>query len=274
MERWTRARYQPVLPLGKDGKRITACEEHITLSKEAAKEGMVLLKNEGNVLPLKKGTKVALFGKATFDYVKGGGGSGDVTVSYSRNLYEGFLAVAGREAVFDDLAQFYKKNVAEQYGDGKQPGMTEEPKLPEELCRKARAFSDTAVISICRFSGEGWDRDSRDYELTPQERAMVETVKSFFDKVIVVLNVGGIVDTEWFREEKGIQSVLLAWQGGIEGGLAAAELLFGNGNPSGKLSDTFAKKLEDYPSTSGFHESPDYVDYTEDIYVGYGPSGL
>ena len=205
MERWTRARYQPVLPLGKDGKRITACEEHITLSKEAAKEGMVLLKNEGNVLPLKKGTKVALFGKATFDYVKGGGGSGDVTVSYSRNLYEGFLAVAGREAVFDDLAQFYKKNVAEQYGDGKQPGMTEEPKLPEELCRKARAFSDTAVISICRFSGEGWDRDSRDYELTPQERAMVETVKSFFDKVIVVLNVGGIVDTEWFREEKGIQ---------------------------------------------------------------------
>lgn len=269
MERWTRARYQPVLPLGKDGKRITACEEHITLSKEAAKEGMVLLKNEGNVLPLKKGTKVALFGKATFDYVKGGGGSGDVTVSYSRNLYEGFLAVAGREAVFDDLAQFYKKNVAEQYGDGKQPGMTEEPRLPEELCRKARAFSDTAVISICRFSGEGWDRDSRDYELTPQERAMVETVKSFFDKVIVVLNVGGIVDTEWFREEKGIQSVLLAWQGGIEGGLAAAELLFGNGNPSGKLSDTFAKKLEDYPSTSGFHESPDYVDYTEDIYVGY-----
>ena len=64
--------------------------EHIALSKEAAKEGMVLLKNEGEVLPLKKGSKVALFGKAAFDYVKGGGGSGDVTVSYTRNLYEGF----------------------------------------------------------------------------------------------------------------------------------------------------------------------------------------
>ena len=90
MERWARAKYQPVLPLGKEGRRVTACREHIELSKDAAKEGMVLLKNEGPVLPLGKGTKIALFGKATFDYVKGGGGSGDVTVSYTRNLYEGF----------------------------------------------------------------------------------------------------------------------------------------------------------------------------------------
>lgn len=85
----------------------------------------------------------------------------------------------------------------------------------------------------------------------------------------MVMNVGGMVDTDWFVRDDKIQSVLMAWQGGIEGGLAAAELLIGEGNPCGKLSDTFAKTLEDYPSTHNFHESDDYVEYTEDIYVGY-----
>lgn len=243
--------------------------EHIALSKEAAKEGMVLLKNEGEVLPLKKGSKVALFGKAAFDYVKGGGGSGDVTVSYTRNLYEGFRTLADRVVVLEELAQFYRKNVQEQYAAGKEPGMTEEPEVPEELLRKAKAFTEIAVISICRFSGEGWDRDSKDFELTSQEAAMVEQVKSAFEKVIVVLNVGGIVDTEWFKEDPCIQSVLLAWQGGMEGGLAAAELLVGEGSPCGRLADTFAKKLSDYPSSDNFHDSQDHVDYTDDIYVGY-----
>jgi len=269
MERWARARYQPVLPLGEGGKRITACREHIALSKQAAKESMVLLKNEGNVLPLEEGSRVALFGKATFDYVKGGGGSGDVTVSYTRNLYEGFRALGGKVTVCEELAEFYRANVCTQYTMGKQPGMTEEPELPEELLAKARAFADTAIISICRFSGEGWDRDEKDFELTPQEKAMAEKVKASFPRVIVVLNVGGVVDTEWFKEDTRVQSVLLAWQGGMEGGLATAELLLGEGNPCGKLSDTFAKKLSDYPSTESFHESETYVNYTEDIYVGY-----
>ena len=80
MGKWQRALYTPNLPLGEEGKRLTACKEHIELSKNAAKEGMVLLKNEGNMLPIAKGTKLALFGKGTLDYVKGGGGSGDVTV--------------------------------------------------------------------------------------------------------------------------------------------------------------------------------------------------
>ena len=96
MEKWIRARYLPGLPLGKDGKRVTAGKEHIALSRRAAREGMVLLKNEGNALPLEQGCKVALFGKATIDYVKGGGGSGDVTVPYIRNLAEGFAEVIGR----------------------------------------------------------------------------------------------------------------------------------------------------------------------------------
>ena len=102
MDKWIRARFQPGLPLGKDGRRVTASPEHIELSKNAAKEGMVLLKNDG-VLPLQKGQKVALFGKATFDYVKGGGGSGDVTVPYIHNIYDGFVSAAGEEVVFKIL---------------------------------------------------------------------------------------------------------------------------------------------------------------------------
>ncbi len=284
MERWARAKYQPVLPMGEDGRRITASEKHVRLSREAAKEGMVLLKNDDQVLPLKKGSRVALFGKGTFDYVKGGGGSGDVTVSYVCNLYEGFKQKQDKAEVYEELAQFYRKNVEEQYAAGRLPGMTVEPEVPEELLKGAAAFTDTAIVSICRFSGEGWDRmaapgdsgkggetifEEGDFYLSHGENAMVQAVKQSFAKVIVVLNVGGMVASGWFKDAPEIQSVLLAWQGGMEGGLAAAELLLGEGNPSGKLSDTFAGRLEDYPSTKGFHESDAFVDYTEDIYVGY-----
>lgn len=283
MAKWQRVMYQPNLPLGDNGERVTACREHIELSKAAAKEGMVLLKNEGDVLPLEKGAKIALFGKGTFDYVKGGGGSGDVTVEYTVNLYEGFKRLGGRVSVCEELASFYRDNVKQQYDSKVIPGMTVEPELTDELCRSARSFTDTAVITICRFSGEGWDRKSSydksdddssifedgDFYLTHAERAMVEKVKQYFDRIIVVMNVGGMVDTSWFKNDSDIRSVLMAWQGGMEGGSAAAELLCGIGNPSGKLSDTFATNLEAYPSSYNFHESDAYVDYTEDIYVGY-----
>ena len=295
MEKWTRVKFQPNLPLGENGERLTGSLGHIGLSKEAAKEGMVLLKNRGDILPLKKGTRVALFGKATFDYVKGGGGSGDVTVAYIRNLYEGLKMQKDVVSIFEPLCDYYRKDVERQYAQGSVPGMTIEPEVPQELLDEAKAYADTAVISICRFSGEGWDRKSivdtdnknmgegeldmavrsskifanGDFCLSAQEAAMVETVKKNFSKVVVVMNVGGMVDTSWFVREDAIGAVLMAWQGGMEGGLAAAELLAGKGNPSGKLSDTFAQTLEDYPSTGDFHESRDYVNYTEDIYVGY-----
>ena len=262
--------FQPGVGIGENGQRVTACKEHIELSKEAAKEGMVLLKNEQGVLPLAKGSRVALFGKGTFDYVKGGGGSGDVTVEYIRNLWEGFQKLAGRVSVCEELGNYYRNEVEKQYEAGIEPGMTVEPELPEDLCRKARVFTDTAIVTICRFSGEGWDRKSNeDFYLTAGEKAMLSTVKKYFDKIVVVLNVGGMVDTDWFIREEKIPAVLMAWQGGMEGGLAASELLCGIGNPSGKLSDTFAAKLEDYPSSCNFHESDFYVDYTDDIYVGY-----
>lgn len=277
MNKWTRIRYQPNLPLGENGQRVTACQEHILLSKNAAKEGMVLLKNQDHMLPFSKGTKLALFGKGTFDYVKGGGGSGDVTVEYIVNLYEGLKKMGDYVQVEEDLADFYRSYVQAQYAQNKEPGMIPEPELPDALCQKAREFTDTAVISISRFSGEAWDRGGRgqelfekgDFYLSNAENAMVEKVKTYFPNIVVVMNVGGVVDTQWFCQDDNIQAVLMAWQGGMEGGTAAAELLCGMGNPCGKLSDTFAMRLEDYPSTATFHESEDYVDYIEDIYVGY-----
>lgn len=275
MEKWIRALYQPCLPIGREGKRVTGCKEHIQMSREAAAEGMVLLKNESRILPFSQGTKLALFGKASVDYVKGGGGSGDVTVDYIRSLQEGLECKEkeGKVQILASLGDFYRKNVREQYQKGILPGQTAEPEIPEELLREAKAWADAAVISICRFSGEGWDRKGipgdGDFYLTREEQKMVDTVTANFEKIIVVLNVGGVVDTSWFRNHEGIQGVLLAWQGGMEGGLAAADLLCGDENPSGKLTDTFAGGFEDYPSSGYFNESEDYVDYTEDIYVGY-----
>ena len=194
--------------------------------------------------------------------------------------------------VYEPLAQFYKEEVKRQYQDGAIPGMTVEPEIPVQLLQEAKKNADMAVIVISRFSGEGWDRQSVEYEgavpseveqaewskrifensdycLTNREQAMVDAVCAGFTDVAVVLNVGGMVDTSWFVKEDKISSVLMAWQGGMEGGLAMADILLGEESPSGKLPDTFASCIEDYPSTEGFHESPDYVDYTEDIYVGY-----
>lgn len=269
MQKWNRINYLPNIPMGEEGRRITSSKQHIDISKEAAKEGMVLLKNNDNILPLAFGKKVVLFGKGTFDYVKGGGGSGDTTVAYVRNLYEGMKLLGERVHIYEPIADYYRKDVEKQYAEGKNPGMTVEPPIPSDLMTAAKKFSDTAVISICRFSCEGSDIEDDRFYLSDEEIAMVDEVKLSFDKVIVVLNIGSMIDTSWFASDDLIGSALISWQAGMEGGLATAELLTGIGNPSGKLSDTFAHKLIDYPSTEGFNHSIDYVEYTEDIYVGY-----
>lgn len=293
MKKWTRVMYQPNLPL-RDGQYVTASKEHVALSKKAAAEGMVLLKNEDNILPLGEGCRAALFGKGSFDYVKGGGGSGDVFCAYVHNIYDGLKMQEGI-SIYEPLADFYRQNVKQQYEKGSAPGMTVEPELEQELLDEAAAFADTAIFVLSRFSGEGWDRSSVEYNgeynpwdnetsmpktagkifpdgdfyLTKEEKALLTRIKDKFDRIVVVLNIGGVIDTSWIREDEKIQAALLAWQGGMEGGLAIAEILTGKENPSGKLTDSFAARLEDYPSTEGFHKSPEYVDYTEDIYVGY-----
>ena len=294
MEKWIRARFLPGLPLGSDGRRVTAGKDHIALSRRAAREGMVLLKNEDNVLPLQSGCRVALFGKGSIDYVKGGGGSGDVIVPYIRNLYEGFTEIIGEESVFPGTVRFYQDYVSARYAENWAPGMVAEPPVPDTLLREARAFTDTAVISISRFSGEDWDRKSSravitrkepvtgdtvsmsdvlfekgDFYLSDAERRMVQAVSETFAKTIVVLNTGGIMETACFRDNPRIQGLLLSFQGGMEGACAAAELLAGKYAPCGKLPDTYAAELEDYPGCADFYDSDNYVNYTEDIFVGY-----
>ena len=292
MQKWARLLYQPSLPLYGE-KRVTSSKEHIEISKKAADEAVVLLKNNG-CLPLSKDKPLVLLGKAAVDYVKGGGGSGDVYCEYIHSLYDG-LKIRGVK-VYEPLMEYYKEELKEQFKTGCVPGMTAEIPVPDEMLAEAKNFSDTAVIVLNRFSGEGWDRSDieGDYEnfnpwpagtsmpklsgkifpdgdfyLTAEEKAMIKTATDNFANVVAVLNVGGVIDCSWIEADDKIDAAVYMGQGGMEGGLSAADVLIGNVCPSGKLADTFAGRLEDYPSTEGYHESIDYVDYTEDIYVGY-----
>ena len=273
--KWQRIRFMPATPLGADGARVTGCEAHIALSRRAATEGMVLLKNENETLPLKHGTRVAVFGKAQADYVKGGGGSGDTTVAYVRSLAQGLRIKQGegKIEVFEPLERFYAENVSAQFAAGATPGKTREPILSDELVKQARAFTDTAILTICRFSGEDYDRTGQphdgDYFLSFEEEHMVKKVLAAFPRVAVVLNTGGMMDTLWFRDNPAVGAALLAWQGGMEGGLAAADILVGDVCPSGHLTDTFASSFAAYPSSANFAESRLYVEYQEDVFVGY-----
>ena len=285
MEKWARVKYFPCLPLGEDGRRVTASKEHIEISRTVAGEGMVLLKNNNNVLPLKLNQRVAVFGKGQCDYVKGGGGSGYVFSPYTRNIFEGLKIKESESKIklFDKLYDFYSENVKEQYAElrkvrtidieGRGEGFTVEPEIPADLLEEAKRFTDTAIITICRFSLEAYDRKGEEYDgdfyLSREEEKMVNTVLDNFKNVIVVINAGAQTDSEWYHENDRVSSVLYSWQSGMEGGLAIADILVGDVNPSGKLVDTFAKKFLDYPSADTFNASRDYVKYYEDIYVGY-----
>ncbi len=305
MKKWTRFKYQPNLPLKKDGSRVTASVEHIALSRQVAREGMVLLKNEKDLLPLKGYHRIALLGKGSYDYVKGGGGSGDVTCAYVKGLYEGFSEKEEID-IFQPAADFYKKYVKHCYAKGEEPGMLAETQLPQELLQEAAAYADVAVYTISRFSGESWDRSDvespkeegfpkfpreleekmywmaeslptkaarvfpkGDFYLTEEEEKALLAIEEVFDHVIVVLNVGGMMATGFIKDDERIEAALLMWQPGMEGGSAAADLITGEATPCGHLPDTFARTIEDYPSTENFFEDHEYVEYTDDIYVGY-----
>ncbi|MBQ2241245.1 MAG: glycoside hydrolase family 3 C-terminal domain-containing protein, partial [Clostridia bacterium] len=129
------------------------------------------------------------------------------------------------------------------------------------------------MISISRYSGEGIDRTAdpefADFYLSDVEKRLIERTKKAFKKTVIVLNVGGMVDSEWFIKDEQIDAVLLGWQAGMEGASAVADILVGDVNPSGKLVDTFADSFDAYPSSATFNESDEYVEYTDDIFVGY-----
>ena len=235
MEKWARIRYTPCLPLGDNNSKITGSKRHIELSKRAAGEGIVLLKNNGNLLPLKLNAKLAVFGKAQTDYVKGGGGSGNVYCEYVRDIYES-LKLTGKVQVFDKLSMYYKSYAETSYQNGNLNGIFDEAEIPTELLSEAREFTDTAVITINRTSGEGWDRknDGTDtyFYLSDREKAMVSAVTDSFNKVIVLINAGAMINTDWFAGNDKIQAALMIWQGGMEGASAAADVLTGDINPS------------------------------------------
>lgn len=298
MEKYARFKYQPCIPLGEDGRCVTASLKHTQLSRRAATEGMVLLKNENKTLPLSKGEKVALFGKATIEYIKGGGGSGDVNVPYICNIFEGFAEKDVQ--IYMPLVDFYKEYVKRESVNiptqaqinatwdivnamefcTKRDDMTydtfasmhvKEPAVPDELIESAAKNADVAVITLSRFSAEGVDRrpQAGDYYLSDIEKNLIDKAGKLFKKVVVVINSGATIDCEYFAENSAVGAVLFGWQGGLEGGAAIADILCGDVNPSGKLADTITKSYDCYPCKDDFWECFDHVDYSEDIYVGY-----
>ena len=180
--RWNRYRYNLTTNLGEDGRRLTGCQEHIDLSRTAATEGMVLLENNG-LLPLQAGTKVALFGVGTLEYIIGGGGSGRIYPAYIRNIYEGFCEKAPRIGIYEPLSQFYYDYAEKHINDLTDKQILSEPALPDSLIADAAKAADVAVIVIHRYSGEGWDRSAQkgDFYLTDEEQKLVDDVTAAFD---------------------------------------------------------------------------------------------
>lgn len=253
-------------------------KEYEQIATLAAAEGIVLLKNEENVLPLLSGEKVAVFGRSQIEYYRSGTGSGgSVKVAYSTNLLEGLERYKEIE-IDQELAAEYRawieKNPFDNGGGGwaAEPWYQKDMPLTRELVKKAGEKSEKAVYVIGRTAGE--DKDNKEeegsYLLTKQEQDNLKLITEIFEKVIVVLNVSNIIDMSFLEAEgsKHIKAVLYAWQGGMEGGYATADILAGKAVPSGKLTDTIARKYSDYPSAANYG-GEDYNFYQEDIYVGY-----
>lgn len=265
-------------------------EGHALIARQAAAEGMVLLKNEGNALPLHRNLTIAAFGNHAYDLISGGTGSGDVNEAYTVSLSDG-LKNAGYQ-LLDWLQGAYGAYVADQ--KAKQP-KNKNPFLPpphvEELpmhrdIADVATTADCAVITIGRISGEFADRKTEgDFYLHQKEQDMIRAVSEAFrskgKKVIVVLNVGGVIETASWRDQA--DAILLAWLPGQEAGNAIADVLSGKVNPSGKLPTTFSVRYEDEPTAEGFPgrefgepiflgftmARPAEIEYKEDVYVGY-----
>lgn len=275
---------------------------HAKITRESASEGMVLLKNK-EALPISNSMNVALIGVTSYDFIAGGTGSGDVNEAYTISLEDG-LKNNGFSINETAKSVYEKHRVANKKAFEKPEGINAmfEPYNPpqiqytDDLIQEIEETSDVAIVTIGRNSGEGGDRvESNDFKLSDVEIEMLsKTVETFHKtdkKVIVVLNIGGVVETASWKEIP--DAILLAWQGGQEGGNAVADILSGKVNPSGKLTMTFPIQLNDHASNANFPQggvpmkmtylltSPeiksedelikdiDYTAYTEGIFVGY-----
>lgn len=242
-------------------------------ARKAVAEGSVLLRNEKDALPLKKGEKIALFGRIQLSYYKSGTGSGGLVntkyvVSILDALKEEDLHL--NEELLACYEKFCEENPFDM-GEGwaKEPWCQKEMPLLEEQVERIAAESDKAIIIIGRSSGEDKDASATkgSFLLTEEEEHMLYLVTKHFEKTIVLLNVGAIMDMQ-FVEKYGPEAVLYVWQGGMEGGHGVLDVLMGRVCPSGRLTDTIAKSIQDYPSTECFG-NPIENYYKEDIYVGY-----
>lgn len=267
----------PYRPCGSDGKRITAGRANIELCRRAAAEGMVLLENRDNALPLRQGEAVALFGNGSVDYVKGGGGSGIVYAPYVRNFYEGLRIkeAEGKIRLFHPLSDYYEDYLRSAPEREENPyqdfvPLPEAP-IPEALFLRACQSCKTAVVVFSRITEEGKDHTCTpgDLLLSEKEQGLLRQVCAGFEKTVVLINAGTPIQPDGLCNEPGVKAVLLTYLAGMEGGLAAADILCGDVNPSGRLADTIPWRLEDSPAYSSFWASEEHVSYEEDIYVGY-----
>lgn len=255
---------------------------HARLSRQAASDGMVLLKNEQGSLPLAKGIKLASFGITQVNTLKGGAGSGDVNAAYTVNVVDG---LARQFSVDTGLADFYRTFFEQNKSTSDFGGISTivscpEPSLSQAEIATYAASNDVAVITLGRNSAQGEDRLSGkgDYLLSDVEQTLIDDVSSAFHslgkKVVVLLNIGGVMDTSAWQDK--VDAILLAYMPGQEAGNAIADLLSGTVNPSGKLTQTFPMRYQDVPSSGGFPGTDTDGDgkidthyYNEGIYVGY-----
>ena len=254
-------------------KTILDWNEYENTARQAIAEGCVLLENNG-VLPLQKGQKVSVFGRIQTNYFKSGTGSGGkVNVAKVWNIFEGLELsehVTLNKKLFNIYTEWEKDHPFDEgLGWGKEPWAQEEMPLTRQIVSEAAAESDLAIVIIGRTAGEDKDntKTKGSWFLTDLEYDMLKKVRAGFTKMVVLLNVGNIIDMSFVSDVKP-DAVMYVWQGGMAGGLGTADALTGKIAPCGKLTDTIAKTIEDYPSDKWFGDLKQNF-YCEDIFVGY-----
>ena len=248
-------------------------EKYAALARQAVAEGCVLLENEGQALPLRDGERVAVFGRMAFHYYKSGLGSGGlVNTRYVVGILDALKECEGvhlDEELMGIYEDWIKENPYDEgQGWGRVPWCQKEMDVTEEMLDCARR-NDVSLVVIGRTAGEDQDNNAKagSYCLTETEEDMIRRVCEVSKRTVVVLNVGNIIDMSWVEKYRP-QAVLYVWQGGQEGGNGVADVLTGKVCACGKLTDTIAADIKDYPSTENFGD-PFKNYYKEDIYVGY-----
>lgn len=255
-------------------ERILDWNKYLDTAAKMVSEGIVMLKNDNNALPLDTDKEVAVFGRIQFHYYKSGTGSGGmVNVTKVVNILDGLMdnGVKVNEKILDVYRKLDKENPFDLgEGWGGEPWSQKEMPLDEGLVKETAKSCETAIVIIGRTAGEEQDNrlEAGSYLLSDDEIEMLTVVRENFKKVVLLLNVGNIIDMTDINRIAP-DAVLYVWQGGMTGGKGTADVLTGKVCPSGKLPDTIAYKASDYPSDANFGREKNRDIYAEDIYVGY-----